>query len=104
MFYDESSMISLDELNQALEEIVNKTVDIKNDDDEELVILSTELDTAGLPVINISKLINLAMKDVITSFKSLIHLHRTILSKITDADIDHQSKNWRTAELQKIIY
>lgn len=45
MSSDESSMISLEEVNQALEEIENKyspikKIDVKNDIEEELLILS----------------------------------------------------------------
>lgn len=43
------------------------------------------------------------MKDVISSSRTLVHLHRKTLSKITDADIDNQSKNRRIAELHVII-
>lgn len=56
----------------------------------------------GLPVINMSKPIDLVLKDVISSSRSLVHLHRKTLSKITDADIDNQTKNRRIAELYVI--
>lgn len=58
-----------------------------------------ELDTVGVPMINLSNPDNLILKDVIKASRSLVHLHRKTLSKITDVDIDNQSKSKKIAEL-----
>lgn len=42
---------------------------------------------------------NLILKDIIKSSRSLVHLHRKTISKITDVDIDNESKSKKIAEL-----
>lgn len=55
-------------------------------------------------MINLLNPTDVILKDVIKSSRLLIHLHRKTLSKITDADIDNQSKSKKITELHVKIY
>lgn len=50
-------------------------------------------------MINLSNSTDVILKDVIKASRFLIHLHRNTLSKITDSEIDNQSKSKKITEL-----
>lgn len=120
----DESVIILEEINRELEEIEKKYSSIKYNEtknciQEELLILSEvcivfffyvyflnifkELDTVGLPEIDISKSAEKILGSVITSCRSLVHLHRKTLLKITDSDLESQAKNRKISDIQVIL-
>ncbi|XP_072389805.1 uncharacterized protein [Diabrotica undecimpunctata] len=105
---DDEPEITLEDVNKVLSQIENKYSPVKNinasnEIEESLIVLSKELDSIGIPALNLSQTPVNIFKELISSTRSLVQIHRKSLAQMKDTNIASQRNNSKNNHLYKVI-
>ncbi|KAJ8926327.1 hypothetical protein NQ314_021312 [Rhamnusium bicolor] len=104
MSLDEDSILTVEEVEKALTEIENKYSPVKCSKRKDclegtLTVLSKEFDSLGLSAIDLTQPITKIFKQIVSSARSLVQIHRRTISQIKDVNIDNRYKDTKSLEL-----
>ncbi|XP_028137436.1 uncharacterized protein LOC114331945 isoform X2 [Diabrotica virgifera virgifera] len=105
---DDEPEITLENVNEVLAQIENKYSPVKNisansEIEESLIVLTKELDSIGIPALNLSQTPKNIFKELISSTRSLVQIHRNTLAQMKDTNIASQRNNIQNNHLYKVI-
>lgn len=106
--FEEGNQITVEEVDRVLSEIESKYSPVEcgpihDSFEENLAVLSKEFDSVGVEPIDLKKPISKVFKQVVSSSRSLVQIHRRTLSQMRDVNITVQTKNSNSNYLRKVV-
>ncbi|KAF7272520.1 uncharacterized protein LOC143198954 [Rhynchophorus ferrugineus] len=106
MFEDEDSLICLEEIAKDLNDIEQKysseenrrCLEIPTSLNDNLIVLSKELDSLGLPALHLEGSVIEILNNVAQSSRNVVHIYRNAVCQIKDQNIEKKSKDIRNNE------
>ncbi|XP_030767692.1 afadin- and alpha-actinin-binding protein-like [Sitophilus oryzae] len=97
----DESLINLDQISKDLEEIelkyspkaASKQFEVPACLEENLIVLSKELDSLGLPIVKLEGSVTDLLQQVVKSSRGLVHIHRNALSQIKNQNLEKKAKD-----------